>query len=54
MTQASIRLIALDMDGTITQHKTPLESANREALSSADGGRRRVHAHFPSDGGGSH
>lgn len=32
MAQASIRLIALDMDGTITQHKTPLESANREAL----------------------
>ncbi len=28
----SIRLIALDMDGTITQHKTPLDSANRRAL----------------------
>ncbi len=28
----SIRLIALDMDGTITQHKTPLGPANRHAL----------------------
>lgn len=28
----SIRLIALDMDGTITQHKTPLSPANRHAL----------------------
>ena len=39
MAQASIRLIALDMDGTITQHKTPLESANREALDAMAGGR---------------
>ena len=28
----SIRLIALDMDGTITQHKTALTPANRDAL----------------------
>ena len=26
------KLIALDMDGTITQHKTPLEPANKAAL----------------------
>ena len=27
-----IRLVALDMDGTITQHRTPLEPENRAAL----------------------
>ena len=27
-----IQLIALDMDGTLTQHKTPLEKRNREVL----------------------
>lgn len=32
MQHSPIRLIALDMDGTITQHKTPLEPMNRAAL----------------------
>lgn len=32
MNAASIRLVALDMDGTITQHKSPLIPANRTAL----------------------
>ncbi len=32
MDREKIRLIALDMDGTITQHRTPLEPANRAAL----------------------
>ena len=32
MNREKIRLIALDMDGTITQHRTPLEPANRAAL----------------------
>ena len=32
MNKDGIRLIALDMDGTITQHRTPLEPANRAAL----------------------
>ena len=27
-----IKLIAFDLDGTLTQHKTPLEPANFEAL----------------------
>ncbi len=32
MNRDRIRLIALDMDGTITQHRTPLEPDNRAAL----------------------
>ncbi len=32
MSIQSIRLIALDLDGTLTQHKTPLEERNRRAL----------------------
>ena len=32
MNKDKIRLIALDMDGTITQHRTPLEPENRAAL----------------------
>ena len=32
MNRDKIRLIALDMDGTITQHRTPLEPENRAAL----------------------
>ena len=32
MNKDRIRLIALDMDGTITQHRTPLEPENRAAL----------------------
>ena len=32
MDREKIRLIALDMDGTITQHRTPLEPMNRAAL----------------------
>ena len=32
MNRDNIRLVALDMDGTITQHRTPLEPANRAAL----------------------
>ena len=32
MNRDKIRLIALDMDGTITQHRTPLEPANRAVL----------------------
>ena len=27
-----IKLIAFDLDGTLTQHKTPLEPANYETL----------------------
>ena len=34
MDPAQIRLVALDMDGTVTQHRTPLEAANRQALDS--------------------
>ena len=32
MEKNRIRLVALDMDGTITQHRTPLEPFNRAAL----------------------
>lgn len=32
MNKGKIRLIALDMDGTITQHRTKLEPMNREVL----------------------
>ena len=32
MSSDSARLLALDMDGTVTQHKTPLEAAHRTAL----------------------
>ncbi|MBQ8953088.1 MAG: HAD hydrolase family protein [Clostridia bacterium] len=32
MNRDKIRLIALDMDGTITQHRTPLEPVNRAVL----------------------
>jgi len=32
MNRKEIRLIALDMDGTITQHRTPLEPENRAVL----------------------
>jgi len=32
MDYKAIRLIAMDMDGTLTQHKTPLEDMNRRAL----------------------
>lgn len=32
MNEPKLKLIALDMDGTITQHKTPLEPANKAAL----------------------
>lgn len=31
MSIQSIRLIALDLDGTLTQHKTPSEERNRRA-----------------------
>ena len=30
---AGKKLIGLDLDGTLTQHKTPLGEANRKALS---------------------
>ena len=32
MDLSRIRLIALDMDGTLTQHRTPLEAQNKKAL----------------------
>lgn len=32
MNREKIRLVALDMDGTITQHRTPLEPENRAVL----------------------
>ena len=32
MEREKIRLVALDMDGTLTQHRTPLEAANRAAM----------------------
>lgn len=32
MEKNRIRLVALDMDGTITQHRTPLEPENRAVL----------------------
>lgn len=32
MNQTSIRLVALDMDGTVTQHRTQLEEENKIAL----------------------
>ena len=28
----TVKLIAFDLDGTLTQHKTPLEAANRAVL----------------------
>ena len=42
MNRDMIRLVALDMDGTITQHRTPLEPANRAALDQLAGRYRLV------------
>lgn len=32
MTQSKIKLIAMDLDGTLTQHKTPLNTENKRTL----------------------
>ena len=32
MDKGAVKLIAMDLDGTLTQHKTPLEEPNRRAL----------------------
>ena len=53
MNKERIKLVALDLDGTLTQHRSPLEDKNRELLNALSerykllmvgaGGCRRIH-----------
>lgn len=53
-----LKLVAFDLDGTLTQHKTPIEPQNRAVLEALSqryhllmGGSRERPAHLPSAGG---